>query len=279
MSVDNELMYLNAINEVLKTNLSTLPSDLKPKKRDEIYLAQIFNNLAGISSSLPIDLKPTDRREILLAVIEQNSRDLHVGGGSGGSSGGVTPPLNPDEFGMTVTQWNEVIPTRKIDRIGDVRTNDNIVQTKVADDVYFGNNKFNDYVNTDGELFIYNTDVLKITNSELVFIPANNAYRDVEVTAEWLNGDLRTLELDNTETDSFEKAKFRLIKRKCVTTPIKLTSENFSEVKGYAINNQIGIITEHNEKCTTNLQSDNETFTYVTVEVDENNFNEIKELQ
>ena len=89
--VDTELVYLNAINDLLKLNLSELPSDLKPKNEVEFYLAKIFNNLAGINAELPSDLKPSTRKEILLAVIEQNSRNITSGGG------GVVPPpsINP----------------------------------------------------------------------------------------------------------------------------------------------------------------------------------------
>lgn len=271
--IDNELVYLDAINKLLKSNMSELPSDLKPKTREEFYLEQIFNNLAGVSAELPTDLHPLDRKEILLAVIEQNSRNISSGGG-----GSQPPNIKPDDCGHVVRQYMEIIPTINIDEVGNVNHSAEIMQSKVAEDVYFGTNRFNDYVDVEHENFEYNTSVLHLDNSELVFIPARDITETIELREHWLQGYLFTLILDNTETDIFEVAKLKTKLKTIVDNNVSINPDNFKETGGYTISNKIDIVTGHNHTSNMNLVTDDETYTYVTIDTTDLTYNDITKL-
>lgn len=74
-------IYLDSIRKVLTEYQNTLPSDLQPKVRSELYLCKIYANLVGNDSiALPTDLIPRTREEILLEGIELATRDISGGG-------------------------------------------------------------------------------------------------------------------------------------------------------------------------------------------------------
>ena len=193
------------------------------------------------------------------------------------------------EIAHTFVEHSEIIPSPvgamisipfiNIDEIGYVEDIIDIEQTRVAEDVWFGPTWDNGYDPCTHEKFTYNEDIIKKHSGKLQFKQMDSNTLTLEHTHTWLGGDVYSITLDNSETSKYERLRINPRKRGVKIHDIRLNTDNFTEIDGYNMGDTIGIITEHNEKCTTNLQSDNETFTYVTVEVDENNFNEIKELQ
>lgn len=273
--VDTELVYLNAINDLLKLNLSELPSDLKPKNEVEFYLAKIFNNLAGINAELPSDLKPSTRKEILLAVIEQNSRNITSGGG------GVVPPpsINPsvNEHLKKLLQFHIPIVDVWNDGVSEIGEH-TITVTKVADDVYFGPEYNNDFSNCENEVFVYNDNVLHIHNGNVEFNKTTIGLTQKGIKSySFANGDVYTLTFNDSEAEKVEAPSLKVNEREMQDTSVKIGLDTFGETLGFTNNGTITVNTDFKHSCY-NVTNEGD-FTIGVIDLSNLDYNNIKSIK
>ena len=178
------------------------------------------------------------------------------------------------------TEYSLDVPVVDVDNIGtDILNLYDIEQTRVAEDVWFGPTLENGYDPGYNEIFTYNTDIIKKQNGKLQFKQMGANTLKIENTQNWTKGDLYTIELDNSETSKYERLTINAIKRSVKLNRINLNNDNFNNPENYTINDNIGIVTSHLTESTNNLVTDNESYTHITVNVDESMFNDIDKLK
>ena len=155
-----------------------------------------------------------------------------------------------------------------------------IEQVRVAEDVWFGPSWENGYDPGTHEIFDYNNNVIRKFEGGLQFVDSDSVSRKFINTANWKRGDLYTIELDHTETSKYERLNIRNKKQSIKLNSIEINSDTFTCPEGYVIDDGVSIITRN--EFTSNVgivTNEDEWYTSAVIEIDEVNYNDIKELE
>lgn len=198
----------------------------------------------------------------------------------------VTENTNETEMSFLQTQCipipcNETLIITALDITKDKTVTEliGIEQSRVAEDVWFGPTWENGNNPCLHEVFTYNTNVIIKQSGKLQFKPGYTQTMPITNSASWLNGDLYSIDLDVSDVAKYERVTLATKKHPIHHSNIVINPDNFNKTSGYTISDGIEIITSFDKESNTEVVTDNENYTYATIEINSNEFNDIKELQ
>lgn len=172
----------------------------------------------------------------------------------------------------------EHIPIKRLNSCGSVEDLAGHELVRVAEDVWFGPVFENGFDDCENELFNYNNNVIYIDGGKMQLKNANATSVKFHDVAEYDYGNIYAIELDNSDIREFERLDISPTVTPITITTLQLNANTLDGAAGYDITKGINILID-NEFTSDVTTSDDETYTYAEVTVDESIYNDIGRLE